>query len=630
MDIIKAFTDNEFSMSITIKGTREEPLFRASDIGEILGLTNIRMNIQDYDATEKCGISLIDAIGRSQETTFLTEKGLYELLFRSNKPIAKTFKNWVFDIIKEIRLNAISEYQKQLVHYTNEIQDKDKQLKLKNKESREKDNQLLIKSQENEKNLIDNSVNEPCVYIGITESHEIVIDGIKITIITEAKWGSAKDSRTRIQTHKKEIGKHFTLKYIVKSHLYIKLEDLIKKEFKTKGTLLYGRRTEKVYKGKNQTELVKFDETFTIDDFYDEVKRLKEVCETDYIKKIDKENIKLRSEVYDFRQANEARKYNARLEQEQEEEDKQEEQVQIVEDEEEDETIDLIKCSTCSTKAEIDKFGINPVTNQCYTQCLECRDKYSKERLAKNEKKRLEDEKLTKEKNDIIKMNREKLLAQQIIIKCFSCRLNKSPIDMGVSKILNQLHKTCTVCRDKAIATKKENEEKAKKEKAEQEGEEEVEEEEQEEEEEVEKTQECTHCHHAFELEYDDIKKTIYKTCKPCRERDVEVRKKLREAAKNASEMVICTGCNQSVKKELNVKGFLYKKCKICRDKRKKYDKKKNEVHHEAILEQKKEYYAENKDRIRAEQKEYYNTNRDTILASKAHKPKTEEEEEEE
>ena len=36
MEIVKAFNDNNLHTDILIKGTVNEPLFRASDIGEIL------------------------------------------------------------------------------------------------------------------------------------------------------------------------------------------------------------------------------------------------------------------------------------------------------------------------------------------------------------------------------------------------------------------------------------------------------------------------------------------------------------------------------------------------------------------------------------------------------------------
>ena len=51
-------------------------------------------------------MSLTDSLGRLQETNMLTEQGLYKILMISRKPIAKDFQKWVFNIIKEIRLNS--------------------------------------------------------------------------------------------------------------------------------------------------------------------------------------------------------------------------------------------------------------------------------------------------------------------------------------------------------------------------------------------------------------------------------------------------------------------------------------------------------------------------------------------
>lgn len=88
MDIVKAFETNDLTIHVTIQGSHEEPLFRASDIGTVLGLTNIRATIKDFDEFEKV-VNTIDTLGGPQEVTFLTEAGLYEMLFKSRKPIAK-------------------------------------------------------------------------------------------------------------------------------------------------------------------------------------------------------------------------------------------------------------------------------------------------------------------------------------------------------------------------------------------------------------------------------------------------------------------------------------------------------------------------------------------------------------
>ena len=44
----------------------------------------------------------------------LTEHGLYKVIMRSNKVIAKQFQDWVFDVLKEIRLTGKYQLEKQL------------------------------------------------------------------------------------------------------------------------------------------------------------------------------------------------------------------------------------------------------------------------------------------------------------------------------------------------------------------------------------------------------------------------------------------------------------------------------------------------------------------------------------
>lgn len=113
MEIIKSFTDNNFQSNITIKGSIENPLFRTSDIADILDMKNIRVNIQNFDDSEKV-VKNINTLGGIQPVSFLTEKGLYKILFKSRKPIAEKFQNWVCEVIKEIRLNGVYDLQKQM------------------------------------------------------------------------------------------------------------------------------------------------------------------------------------------------------------------------------------------------------------------------------------------------------------------------------------------------------------------------------------------------------------------------------------------------------------------------------------------------------------------------------------
>ena len=113
MEIVKSFNANKMHTNIVIKGTIEEPLFRASDIGEILEMGCIRSTIRNFDGTEKV-VHSMHTIGGLQDVVFLTEKGLYKVLFKSRKPIAEQFQNWVCEVVKELRINGIYQLEKQL------------------------------------------------------------------------------------------------------------------------------------------------------------------------------------------------------------------------------------------------------------------------------------------------------------------------------------------------------------------------------------------------------------------------------------------------------------------------------------------------------------------------------------
>ncbi len=113
MDIVKAFNSNDLHTDIVIKGTVNDPLFRASDVGVVLDIASIRSVLRDFDESEKV-VHTMHTLGGTQDVTFLTEKGLYKVLFRSRKPIAQKFQNWVCDVIKEIRVTGIYNMQKEI------------------------------------------------------------------------------------------------------------------------------------------------------------------------------------------------------------------------------------------------------------------------------------------------------------------------------------------------------------------------------------------------------------------------------------------------------------------------------------------------------------------------------------
>lgn len=101
---IEIFKNESFG-SIRVAGTSEEPLFCALDICNALGYSNSRDALSkhvDVDDVAKC--DTIDSLGRLQETTFVSESGLYSLIFGSKLPNAKSFKKWVTsEVLPSIR-----------------------------------------------------------------------------------------------------------------------------------------------------------------------------------------------------------------------------------------------------------------------------------------------------------------------------------------------------------------------------------------------------------------------------------------------------------------------------------------------------------------------------------------------
>ena len=76
-----------------------EPWFVAKDVCNVLGIVNNKDAIKALDEDEVGKIYLTDALGRKQETNIVNESGLYNLIFRSNKPEARAFRKWVTSVL---------------------------------------------------------------------------------------------------------------------------------------------------------------------------------------------------------------------------------------------------------------------------------------------------------------------------------------------------------------------------------------------------------------------------------------------------------------------------------------------------------------------------------------------------
>ena len=109
MNELKVLNEQEvLGKQFRVYGTAEEPLFLAKDVAEWLEYDTSSVNkmITTVDDDEKVRKN-VPTLGGIQESWFLTENGLYEVLMQSRKTIAKQFKKEVKEILKTIRKHGI-------------------------------------------------------------------------------------------------------------------------------------------------------------------------------------------------------------------------------------------------------------------------------------------------------------------------------------------------------------------------------------------------------------------------------------------------------------------------------------------------------------------------------------------
>ena len=89
---------------VRVAGSPENPLFCAADVCAVLELEQVTAALRNVPDDEVTKSKVIDSMGRNQEAHFLTEAGLYRLIFRSSKPEAESFRRWVMhDVLPSVR-----------------------------------------------------------------------------------------------------------------------------------------------------------------------------------------------------------------------------------------------------------------------------------------------------------------------------------------------------------------------------------------------------------------------------------------------------------------------------------------------------------------------------------------------
>lgn len=81
-----------------------QPYFNLNDCCEALGIARGYKSAVRLSADGVRETSLIDNLGRTQVAKFINEPNLYRLIFRSNKPQAQAFADWVYnEVLPSIR-----------------------------------------------------------------------------------------------------------------------------------------------------------------------------------------------------------------------------------------------------------------------------------------------------------------------------------------------------------------------------------------------------------------------------------------------------------------------------------------------------------------------------------------------
>lgn len=112
--MLKVLLEKNVRMIFTKDG--EEVWFNASDIGEELGVINIRKVLPNINSKYKKKFSNSDVTkgyNRNFEShinnrgeIYLKPHAVYQIAFRSNKAEAKLFTEWVSEVIEQIRVNG--------------------------------------------------------------------------------------------------------------------------------------------------------------------------------------------------------------------------------------------------------------------------------------------------------------------------------------------------------------------------------------------------------------------------------------------------------------------------------------------------------------------------------------------
>ena len=152
-DKLQIFENPEFGQVRVILQENGEPLFCLADVCFILELTpsKVAQRLED-DVLSKYPIS--DSLGRQQDTNFINEDGLYDVILGSRKESTKPFRKWVTsEVLPSIRKTGSYSVRQKLPQtfaqalraYADEVE-KNEMLKLENTQQKQMIGELQPKA----------------------------------------------------------------------------------------------------------------------------------------------------------------------------------------------------------------------------------------------------------------------------------------------------------------------------------------------------------------------------------------------------------------------------------------------------------------------------------------------------
>ncbi len=282
--IVKAFENNPIAILHEEINDKKIYYFKASDVGKVLDIVNIRTSIINFDEDEKVVRTTYSSNSGNPETIFLSSQGVYRLLYNSKKEIAKKFRKWAGNILDDIIFNQSKELQRQL--------EEQKLLLIEQREQTEQEKEQLL-----ETTLLNQyHKNVQCIYYGKIDNKDTVGGSL-------VKFGMSNNLQERVKNHKKTYT-NFRLTNVFKVSNQIEIENCIKNH-----PILKKRIRSIMLNDLNYRELIYIDSTKNEPDFSLETldEYIKQIIEENQYnlenyKRLLEKNETLESEIYTLRQ----------------------------------------------------------------------------------------------------------------------------------------------------------------------------------------------------------------------------------------------------------------------------------------------------------------------------------------